>query len=100
MSCPSRRVVKVLLGVRVDLEQHAADCGDRVLAIALNPKDHDDLSIAEIWGLPVLAWNEVQEGRYRLPCERNGVLIPHVDTVQELLDRWAFDLQRPVRAEG
>jgi hypothetical protein len=92
-SCPSRRAVKILEGVRADIERHGVDCGDRVLAVALSPSDHEELCIAEVWGLPVLAWGEVDQGRYRLLCEANGVLIPNVDTVDELLDRWAYDLQ-------
>lgn len=95
MSCPSPRAVKILVGLRADIEKHAQACGDRVLAIALSPSDHRQLSIAEIWGLPVLAWAEVDDGKYRLMCEAEGLLIPNVDTVDELLDRWAYDLQRP-----
>lgn len=95
-SCPSPRVVKILLGLPADLAKHDADCGDRVLAIALSPGDHKELCMAEIWGLPVLSWSEMEDGRYRLLCEATGVLIPKVDTVDELLDRWAYDLQRPL----
>lgn len=95
-SCPSERIVKILAGVRADLEKHANRCGDRVLAIALSPSDHSELGIAEIWGLPVLAWGEVTDGRYRVLCEAEGVLIPNVETVDELRDRWAYDLQRPL----
>lgn len=90
--------MKILEGVRADVNKHAADCGDRVVAIAFSPSDHRELCIAEIWGLPVLAWGEVMQGRYRLLCEATGVLIPNVDTVDELLDRWAYDLRRPVAA--
>lgn len=31
-------------------------------------------------------------------CEADGVLIPQVDTFEELADRWAYDLKRPVSA--
>jgi hypothetical protein len=92
--CPVHRVVKILVGLRADLEAHAAACGDRVTGIALHPEDHRELCIAEVWGLPVLAWTEVERGNYRFLCEANGVLIPNVETVDELLERWAYDLQR------
>jgi hypothetical protein len=26
-------------------------------------------------------------------CEADGVLIPEIETVDDLLDRWAYDLQ-------
>ena len=94
-SCPIARVTRVLEGVRDALDAHARECGDRVLGVALHPDDHDELSIAEMWGLPVLAWEEVPEGTLRLLCEARGVLIPQVDTCQELLDRWNYHLERP-----
>lgn len=81
-----------------DVRSHAANCGDRVLGIALSPDDHRELQIVELWGLPVLAWDEVPAGRYRLLCEATVVLIPDVDTVQELFDRWTYDLPRPMPA--
>lgn len=93
-SCPSPRAVKILMGLHVDMAKHDAECGDRVNAIALSPGDHQALCIAEIWGLPVLAWSDLSDGRYRLLCEATGLLIPQVDTVDELLDRWAYNLQR------
>jgi hypothetical protein len=99
-SCPSPRAVKILMGLRADFAKHEVECGDRVTAIALSPGDHEALCIAEVWGLPVLAWSKQQEGRYRLLCESNGLLIPNVDTVDELLDRWAYDLQRPPETES
>ena len=50
-------------------------------------------------GLPVLAWEEVPQGTLRLLCEARGVLIPQVDTCQELLDRWNYHLERPASSE-
>lgn len=88
------------MGLRADMAEHDRDCGDRVTAIALSPADHEALCIAEIWGLPVLAWNEMQEGRYRLLCEATGMLIPNVNTVEELLDRWAYALERPAEEDA
>src|SRR4051794_13236210 len=92
-SCPVHRVVKILVGLRADIRTHAVKCGDRVTGIALNPEDHRELCIAEIWGLPVLACSDVEAGRYVLICEANGILIPNVDTVDDLLDRWGYHLQ-------
>lgn len=82
------------------MAKHDHDCGDRVTAIALSPGDHAALCIAEIWGLPVLAWSEVSDGRYRLLCEATGMLIPNVNTVEELLDRWAYALERPAEEDA
>jgi hypothetical protein len=85
--------VRIIAQLDADIASHAADCGDRVTGIALNPGDHAELCIAEIWGLPVLAWTEVEKGRCVLLCEANGILIPNVTTVDELIERWAYDLQ-------
>lgn len=94
--CPIQRVVRIMQGVRRDLNQHTVRCGDRVQAVALNPRDHQALRIVELWGLPVLAWEEVPEGRFHVLCERDGVLIPQVETAQDVLDRFAYDLRRPL----
>ena len=95
VSCPIARVTRVVEGVRDALAAHARDCGDRVLGVALHPEDHGELSIAEMWGLPVLAWDDVPPGTLRLMGEAKCVLIPEVDTCQELLDRWSYHLERP-----
>jgi hypothetical protein len=34
-----------------------------MVGLALNPHDHAELSVVELWGLPVLAWTEVARGR-------------------------------------
>ena len=47
----------------------------------------------------MLAWEEVPQGTLRLLCEARGVLIPQVDTCQELLDRWNYHLERPASSE-
>jgi hypothetical protein len=98
-SCPIARVTRVLGGVRDALDSHARECGDHVLGVALHPEDHGELSIAEMWGLPVLAWEDVPQGTARLLCEARGLLIPQVDTCQELLDRWNYHLERGVSSE-
>ena len=98
--CPTERVVRIVVQVRCSLDEHAATCGDRVVAVALNPSDHETLRLAELWGLPVLGWAEVAQGRYTLVCERNGVLVPRVDTFEELVEHWAYDLQRPTTQTG
>ena len=94
-SCPIARTTRILLGADEAFEAHAQDCGDRVVAIALSPADHDHLLIAEMWGLPVLAWDDVPDGTLRLLCEAEGVLIPQVHTFEDVLDRWTYHLQRP-----
>jgi hypothetical protein len=91
---PVERITRILGACDAALAVHAHDCGDRVLAIALNPHDHDLLCIAEIWGLPVLAWGAVERDRMRLLCEAEGTLIPRIDTYEELLERWTFHLER------
>jgi hypothetical protein len=77
------------------MDIHAADCGDRVIGVALRPDDHEALSLAELWGLPVLAWPEMRKATLRLLCEANGVLIPEVHTFDDVLDEWMYHLQRP-----
>lgn len=88
--CPIARVTRVLQGIREALHHHASNCGDHVVGIALHPSDHDDLSIAELWGLPVLAWDEVPAGDLRLLCDASGVLIPELHTFEELLEHWTY----------
>jgi hypothetical protein len=98
-SCPIARVARVLEGVRDALDAHARDCGDRVLGVAVHPEDHGELLVAELWGLPVLAWEDVAQGRFRLLCEAQCVLIPQVDTCEELLDRWNYHLERSASSD-
>jgi hypothetical protein len=98
--CPVPRIVRIIEGLRGDLESHASTCGDRPVGVALSPADHAELRVAEIWGLPVLAWAEIEPGHYKLLCEAEGILIPHIDTFEELADRWAYHLQRPVSEPG
>jgi hypothetical protein len=94
-SCPIARIGRLIMRARDVLDQHASECGDRVLAFALNPVDFAAMSVCELWGLAVLEWEEVEKGTLTLLCEADGVLIPQVDTVQELIDRWTYDLKRP-----
>ncbi len=88
-SCPIERVVRMVTRSREVLDFHAENCGDRVLAFVLHPTDHEAMSIAELWGLPVLSSDAVLLGKVRLLCEANAVLIPPFDNVDDLLDRWA-----------
>lgn len=94
-SCPIARVTRNLVAIGAALDQHREDCGDRVLGIALNPVDHRELAVAEIWGLPVLAWDDVGAGDFRVLCEANGSLIPQLETFEDLLDYWTYRLQPP-----
>jgi hypothetical protein len=93
--CPIERVTRILGGVHAALEDHNRDCGDRIVGIALHPDDHERLSIVELWGLPVLAWDLVEPGRLRLLCDATGTLIPPVDTYEDLIERWSYHLEVP-----
>jgi len=88
-------VIPIIEGLQANLDDHAERCGDRVTGIALSPTDHEELGIAEFCGIPVLSWEDVPEGRHRLLCEADGVLIPSIETFEELADRWRYDLQPP-----
>lgn len=90
------RIVRVIDGVRANIEKHDETCGDRVTGVALHPSDHDELKLVEVWGLPVLSWGEVEAGRCELLCEAKGVLTPDINTFEELDDHWTFALPRPV----
>ncbi len=87
-----QRIVRVLLGLQASFDNHTATCGDRVLAIALSGIDWDELGVAEIWGLPVLAWEDIEPGRVKLLCEKEGHLIPQIDTVDDLTDIWDYGI--------
>ena len=65
-----------------------------MLAIGIHPADFDELAMAELWGLPVLAWAEIPQGAMRLLCEAWIVLIPEVETFEDVLDHWTNRLQR------
>lgn len=94
-SCPVARVCRILTQARVDFDSHAATCGDRVLAVGFHPADFDELLIAELWGLPVLAFADVHLGAMLLLCEAWAVVIPRIDTYEEVVDQWTNHLQRP-----
>ena len=94
-SCPIARITRILDGATEAFDAHERECGDRVVGVALHPDDHAELSIAELWGLPVLAWDVIPKGTFRLLCEALGVLIPQLDTFEELLDHWTYQLERP-----
>lgn len=68
------------------------------MGIALSNEDWDALQVAEIWGVPVLAWDEVGGGRVQLLCEAHGCLIPPHDTVQDILDHCNYRLRPPARS--
>jgi hypothetical protein len=72
------------------LDIHTRDCGDRVLAFVLHPADHEAMAIAELWGIPVLRGEDTSIGKVDLLCESNSVLIPPFETVDDLVDRWAY----------
>src|SRR3954470_3712523 len=99
-SCPIARVTRVIMGAREAFDSHARDCGDRVLGVALHPDDHDALSIAELWGLPVLASDEVPAGRLRLVCEAEAVLIPQLHTFEEVVEHWTYHPERPTSGDS
>ncbi len=92
---PTERIVRILEGLKESFAEHERDCGDRVVGIGLNPLDHDELGLVEVWGLPVLAWEEVQRQRFMVLCEAVGVLIPNLDTVEEIQEHWKFGLPHP-----
>ncbi len=94
-SCPVARVCRILTQARVDFDSHAATCGDRVLAVGFHPADFDELLIAELWGLPVLAFADVRLGALLLLCEAWAVVIPQIDTYADVVDQWTNHLQRP-----
>jgi hypothetical protein len=87
-SCPIGRVARSISLLREILDAHASQCGDRVLAFVLHLEHHETLSLVEMWGIPVLGSEAVEMGRVKLVCESNAVLIPPVDTFEDLLDRW------------
>jgi len=99
-SCPIARITRILTQSRSDLEDHAAGCGDRVLGVGIHPADFDELAIVELWGLPVLAWAKVPQGTMRLLCESWIVLIPEIETYEDVLDHWTNRLQRSATGAG
>jgi hypothetical protein len=86
------RLARVVEGICAALREHDGRCDDAVRGIALSLQDHGLLNLAEVCGIPVLAWEDVAEGQFRLLCDRHGVLIPRVETVDELLERWTYHL--------
>jgi hypothetical protein len=93
------RIGRLIVRAREILEAHQEECGDYVLGFAVHPEYLDALGVVELWGLRVFAWDELEAGRIKVLCESDGVLIPEMQTAQELLDSWAFDLRRPPAPE-
>jgi hypothetical protein len=89
------RTIRILEGLAANFAHHAESCGDWVMAIALSEADFEKLEIAEIWGLPVLAWSEVELGRVKLLCQRESRLVPPHETVEDLIEAWEYRLQPP-----
>lgn len=89
------RLARILTDLGPRLAWHAESCGDRVVGIAISDQDFDELEIAEIWGAPVLASDEVDHGRLELLCEANCRLIPPHDTVEDILEHCHYRLQPP-----
>lgn len=100
MEAQLSRVVRIIDGVRANLDEHDRTCGDRVVGVALHPSDHDELKLVEVWGLPVLAWENVPAGRCQLLCEAHGVLTPQIRTFEELQEHWTFALPRAPSNRG
>jgi hypothetical protein len=92
MDSDHQRLARVLEGFRGALREHDRECEDVVRGIALNPENHAELKLAELWGIPVLAWDDVAAEQFRLLCDGHGVLIPRVETAEELLERWTYHL--------
>jgi hypothetical protein len=83
------------------LDIHAEECGDRVLAFVLHSGDHEAMSIVELWGIPVLGWAAISQGKLELLCESTGaVLIPPFETVDDVVDQWAHHTPRVVGGSG
>jgi hypothetical protein len=82
-----------------ELDGHAEGCDDRVVGIVISNEDFDELEVAYIWGVPVLASDEIERGRLELLCEAHGTLIPPHDTVQDILDHCQYRLETPRRSE-
>jgi hypothetical protein len=60
---------EIVEGARAALTDHTTRCGDEVHALAINSANFDLLDLTELWGIPVLAWDEVPPMRVRLLCE-------------------------------
>jgi hypothetical protein len=89
------RTIRVLDSLAASFAHHAETCGDWVMAIALGDADFEDLELVEVWGLPVLAWDEVGAGRVKLLCQRESRLVPPHDTLEDLIESWEYRLQPP-----
>jgi hypothetical protein len=89
------RTIRVLDGLTTSLARHAETCGDWIMAIALGETDFEELELVEVWGLPVLAWEEVGAGRVKLLCQRESRLVPPHETVEDLIEAWECRLQPP-----
>jgi len=70
-----------------------------VVGIAISNQDFDELEVAYIWGVPVLASDEIERGQLELLCEAQGSLIPPHETVQDILAHCRYRLQSPQRSE-
>lgn len=61
--------VKNLIAIRAALDDHNSDCPMPARAILLNPVDHHLLGWDELWGVPVVADDQVRVKRIVIDCE-------------------------------
>lgn len=95
LSARLERLAKIVEGLRENLAQHDRDCDDWVSLIALHPDDLDDLKVVEMWGIPVVGWDDVPLGNVRILCEGKGFAVPEYSTFEELQETWKYALPRP-----
>lgn len=63
----------MLRAIRSGIDQHNQSCPLPPKAILLNPGNHELFGWDELWGLPVLADENVAPRRFRIECDGSTI---------------------------
>lgn len=78
-----RHHVQNITVMRRALYQHNRNCPMPAKSFRMNPVDFRRFGIQMIWGIPVVADEEVEVKRFRLECEGSA------HGIEQVLDDWA-----------
>lgn len=98
MSPPWSRLIALLEALPGYLDHHEGRCAEYIQYLAMHPEDFEGLGVVEIWGIQVVAYEDVTKGTLRVLCDDQGCGVPDIETADELLA--LRDLGRPRGGSG
>jgi hypothetical protein len=90
--------------IRAAVEDHNKTCKIPARAILLNPVEHEQLGIIDVWGIPVCADERQRRGFFRVDCEGSAWQIENelaafIDA-PAVVEAPASPVERPLAARG